>query len=193
MRDRVWIDLLPVKRDTWAVEIQGHDAKTVQEAEKHFYTLMSRVQSETMGTQEKLNIILDETEGQDVALVRADRWWPDQSDVIVPRLLPSPTTNESQNFRQGDLRFEHLSALQLAIELALGHVRHQKGSYDFAVRMGCIALSRNQFREEQIGEKYSKEVFKQATKTQAEIIRNEWYVVWHDLFSGTLTVQDLSR
>jgi hypothetical protein len=177
MRDRVWINLLPVMKDTWTIEIRGFDNKTVQEAEQHFYTLMSRVHTETIGTQDKLNMILDETEGQEIILERADQWWPDQNDFIVPRLLPSPKTDESRDFRQRELHFEKLSAIQHSVELALEHIRHQKGSYDFAVRMGCIALSRKQFREEQIGETYSKEVFKQATKTQAEIIRNEWYVV----------------
>jgi hypothetical protein len=176
MRDNVWITLLPVSSDTWAFEIQGFDTKTVHDAELHFYALISRVQSETLGVENKLNIILDETQGQDVALERADQWWPDKHDSIVPRLLPPPTTDDSKGFHHKEVHFEMLSTIQHSIELTLEHIRHQKGSFDFAVRLGCIALSRNQFREEQIGEVYSKEIFKQAIKSQAEIIRNEWYV-----------------
>jgi hypothetical protein len=96
--------------------------------------------------------------------------------------------DEPGAFRQEGLHSKQLATVQHSIELALECVRHQKGSYDFAVRMGCIALSRKQFREDHIGKIYQKEEFVKATKTKAEIVRNEWCVHHPGLLSKTLMV-----
>jgi hypothetical protein len=194
MRDKVWMTLLLNRNNTWQVEIQGFHIENVEEAEVHFQTLIARVQVENLGIQNKLNMILDETEGTMVALQRADEWWPDQSNSIVPRLLPWSTTKDSSTFRQEGLHSVQLSTIQHSIKLALELVRHKKGSYDFAVRMGCIALSPKQFQEDQVGKTYKKQEFMKAVNSRAEIIRKEWYVTHNGLLIRALTmVQDLQR
>jgi len=160
MQDKVYITLLPVSLDgQWQLEILGYDSIDVDTAKEHLSTMIESVRAESLGVQEALNIILDEREGMDVELHRDDQWWPNHVDWIVPHLLPSAMMDEPGSFRQEGLHFKQLSSLQRAIKLALDKVRHKKGTYDFVVRLGCLALSSKDVRDDKVGMTFPKDSF----------------------------------
>lgn len=67
----------------------------VDAAEIHYKTLIARIMTEKCSFHEAKSVILDEREGIDITLVRAETWWPPSSNVVVPRLIPSPIAGQS--------------------------------------------------------------------------------------------------
>lgn len=176
MRDEVFITLLPNSNVLWQVEIMGFDINNVEVAVEHYQTMIKKVRADTLGLNSSLNIILDEGEGIEVAFEEAGNWWPNHTDRVVPRLLPSPMMYDPGNFRRDGLHFTQLSAIQRSIEQALEVVRHTRGSYDFAVRLGCLVLSSKKVSHDQIGKTRNKEEFSKAINSRVDIVVKKWFV-----------------
>ncbi|KAH3960469.1 hypothetical protein HBI25_223150 [Parastagonospora nodorum] len=159
MQDKVWLTLQQNDIGTWQIEIAGHEDAEVAVAKEHLHTLLDQVRTDASGIQNAYNIVLDEREGIDVELQQDDSWWPNHNDRVVPRLLPSPMMDKPGNFRQEFLAEKHLAGIQNAVKQGLDSVRHKKGSYDFAIRLGCLALSSKHVNDERIGETFTKDTF----------------------------------
>jgi len=160
MQDKVFITLLPVSHDgQWQLEILGYDSIDVDNAKEHLGTMIDTVRVDQSGVQDGLNIILDEREGIDVELQQAEQWWPNHVDRIVPHLLPSAIMYVPGSFREEGLHFTQLYSLQRSLKLALDNVRHRKGSYDFVVRLGCLALSSKHVSDNKAGMTFPKDSF----------------------------------
>lgn len=122
-------------------------------------------------------MILDEREGIDVLLVRAGNWWPKFcTDTVVPRLLPSPMMDQPGSFREDGLHDFQLIQIRDSIKCALEAVSHKKGSYDFVVRLSCVALDSRKIGEDQIGKKHSKDMFIKSINNKVELGPKKWFV-----------------
>lgn len=172
-RDQVFITLLP--NDT--VEILGFSINNVETAEEHYKTMLEKVRTEKFSLQQATNMILDDREGIDVVLVQAESWWPNHDDKVVPRLLPSPMMDLPGSFREDGLHDTQLVEIRDSIKRALEVASHKKGSYDFAVRLGCVALSSKQIREDQIGKRHLREKFARSitVKNEVDVAPKKWY------------------
>jgi hypothetical protein len=159
MQDKVWMTLQYDDAGKWQIEIAGHDLVEVEVARDHLHTLLDQVRADTSGIQNAYNVILDEREGINVELQHGEEWWPNHADRVVPRLLPSYMMNEPGSFRQDGLSDACLSGIQAALKRGLDNVRHKKGFYDFAVRLGCLALSSKHVSDEKIGQTFTKDTF----------------------------------
>jgi len=159
MYDEVFISLAQSGSEQWQIQIEAYDALRVYLAEEHVHTMFDKVRTNAFGVQHTLNIMLDEREGLDIELQEAERWWPNRTDKVVPRLLHSPIMDTAGDFREEGLHSIQLESLQHAIKLAFEHVRHRKGAYDFVVRLGCLALNPKHVGESQVGKTYEKGTF----------------------------------
>jgi len=159
MQDKVWLTLQQSDFGTWQIEIAGHQSIEVALAKEHLHTLLDQVRIDASGIQDAYNVILDEREGIDVELQQDEPWWPNHNDRLVPRLLPSHMMDEPGSFRQEFVAEKHLTGIQNAVKQGLDGVRHKKGSYDFVVRLGCLALSSKNVSDEKLGETFSKDTF----------------------------------
>lgn len=189
-RDRVFITQLPDHQ----IEILGYDINNVDRAEAHYKTMIARIMTEKCSLQQATHMILDVREGIDVALERAEEWWPACADVVVPRLLPSPMMDPPGSFREDGLHDTQLVEIRDPIKRALEVVRHKKGSYDFAVRLGCIALDSRKIAEERIGKHVSKDKFLRDIKDAVDLMPKKWCVHYRSMqpFAdqvGSLTTQ----
>lgn len=174
-RDKVFITLLTNHR----IEILGFDIINVEAAERHYKTMVQRLCTEKSGFQRATNMILDEQEGIDVVLLRAEGWWPNFSDTVVPRLLPSLETKMDQPgvFREEGLHDTQLVHIRDSIKYALEAVSYKKGSYDFVVRLCCVALSSKQMGEEHVGKRHGKDKFAKSIKDKVDLVTKKWFVV----------------
>ena len=171
-RDCVFITLLSDHR----VEILGFDTSNVEAAESHYKTMIQRLRTDKR-IDKAINIVMDEREGIDVVLLRAENWWPNLTDMVVPRLLPSMMMFQPGSFREEDLHDTQLTEIRDAIRRSLEAVSYKKGSYDFAVRLGCIALSSKQMGEAQVGKKHGKDLFIKSIKAKVDLSLKKWSVV----------------
>ena len=171
-RDKVFITLL----SNHSVEILGFDIIDVEAAESHYKTLVERIRTEKCGLHQATNMIMDEREGIDVVLLRAESWWPNLSDIVVPRLLPSPMMDQPGSFRDDGLHDTQLVGIRDPIKCALEAVSYKKGSYDFAVRLGCVALDSRKMGEDQIGKKHGKEIFIKSINGKVDLKSKKWFV-----------------
>jgi hypothetical protein len=170
-RDQVYISLLPNDR----VEILGFDITNVEAAESHYKTTIERIRIEKCILQQSTTMILDEREGIDIALLRAESWWPACDETIVPRLIPSPMMDEPGSFREDGLHDTQLVDIRDPIKRALQVVSHRKGSYDFVVRLGCVALtSARKIGEDPIGKQVSKEKFLRSLRKEVDLAPKKW-------------------
>ncbi|CAO2650383.1 Nn.00g016750.m01.CDS01 [Neocucurbitaria sp. VM-36] len=174
IRDEVFITLLPNNNRLWQVEIVGFDISNVEVAREHYGTLIERVRADTFGLQHQLNMILDVREGIDVVLEQAEHWWPNRNDMIVPRLRPSPMMYTSGSFRREGLHSTQLAMIQHAIQQALEAVRSKKGSYDFAVRLGCLALDSQKMPDDQVGKTFQTAEFLKAIDSRVDLVVKKW-------------------
>lgn len=138
--------------------------------------MIERIRAETSGLQQATNIILDGQEGINVVLLRAENWWPNRADTVVPRLLPSSIMDRPGNFREDGLHDIQLAEIRDSIKRALEAVSHKKGSYDFAIRLGCVALSSEKMREDQVGKKHHKEKFEKSINGKVDLVPKKWSV-----------------
>lgn len=171
-RDEVFITLQPNN----VVEILGFDIVNVEAAESRYKTMVERVRIDKCSLQQAKNMIMDEREGINIILLRADSWWPTCPEVVVPRLLPSPMMDQPGNFREDRLHDTQLEDIQAHIELALASISYKKGFYDFVVRFGCIALDSKKIGEDQIGKKHHKEKFIKAINGTVDLVFKRWFV-----------------
>lgn len=174
MQDEVFIALVPHSDGAWQIELVAYDIINVEAAEEHIRTLIEKVSMEAMGLRHTLNMVLDEREGMDVELQQDEPWWPNHFDRIVPRLLSSPMMNEPGRFRQEGLHSTQLSVFQHHIKLALEGIRHRKGSYDFVVRLGCLALSSEHVSDDRVGEVFAREKFIKEINTSVDLGVKKW-------------------
>jgi hypothetical protein len=171
MQDEVWMTLVRGNTGLWQIEIDGYEAGDVEAAREHLDTLIKQVHADFSGVQDAHNIILDEREGIDVELQQDDEWWPFHADTVVPRLLPSGIMNEPGSFRQEGLDPNHISSIRQAIQSALDNVRGRKGVYDFAVRLGSLALSSRKVKLEKT---FKKETFLRAIQGPIDLEVKKW-------------------
>ena len=159
MQDKVWITLLLSNPGNWQVEIAGYDIRDVEAAKEHFTTMITKMRADTFGVQHAYNLILDWLEGMTVELQQCEGWWPNYTNrVVVPRLLPSIMMDDPGSSRR-NLYSVQMSGLKHAIKASLENVRHRQGTYDFAVRLGSLAISTRDIGDDKIGKTYSRETF----------------------------------
>ncbi|KAJ4361164.1 hypothetical protein N0V95_002133 [Ascochyta clinopodiicola] len=188
-RDGVFITLLPNNK----IEILGFDIINVEAAEAHYRTLVERIRSEKCSLQQATNIILDQREGIDVVLLPAEKWWPNHAHRVVPRLLPSPIMDHPGSFREDGLGDGQLRLIWKSIAHALEAVSYKKSSYEFVVRLGCIALDSKKVGEEQIGRRHGKETFIKSIDGQIDLVAKKWLfnnVDWTDDGEGVYDKTD---
>ncbi|KAI4686537.1 uncharacterized protein J4E84_005818 [Alternaria hordeiaustralica] len=100
-----------------------------------------------------------------------------QNEVYITLL---PTQNDvwqieiQGNFRGEIMHFTQLSRIQHSFQLALEAVRHTKGAYDMAIRLGCLALSSRHIKEDKIGQKFGKEVFLKSINGPVTLEIKKW-------------------
>jgi hypothetical protein len=174
MQNEVYIALDPNVGGTWRIKIAAAQMENIEAAEAHLRTMIDRVKAESMGLQHTLNMILDDQEGMEVCLEEAEEWWPNHHDRIVPRLLPSGMMDKPGSFRAEILHYTQLSKIQRSFQLALEAVRHKKGAYDLAIRLGCLAMSSKHMKDEEIGKVYKKEVFQKSIDGSVGLEVKKW-------------------
>ncbi|KAL6708415.1 hypothetical protein ACN47E_002678 [Coniothyrium glycines] len=173
-RHEVWITLLQSNSGHWQFEILGKGNQNLDAAENSLVTMLEKAQLNTLSAESTLNMILDDVEGLDVILEEAEDWWPNRADKIVPRLLPSGIMYESGSFRNDGLHDTQLSTIQNSFIQALEKVRHKKGAYDFAIRLGCVVLGSSKMPESQIGKTFRKEDFLRAINSRVDLMIRKW-------------------
>ncbi|KAF2661354.1 hypothetical protein K491DRAFT_574225, partial [Lophiostoma macrostomum CBS 122681] len=142
MEDEVFITLLPHRRPPWQVEIRGTEPLNVKAAEAHYKNLVQKVLTkQTMGTT-SINVILDASEGTHVRWSLPNDWWPHREAILVPRLLTSLV--DAGSFRNESLHPRNLNSIEHSIRNSIEAIRFEQGSYVFAIRLGCLALSDGQ-------------------------------------------------
>ncbi|KAI4707774.1 hypothetical protein J4E89_007402 [Alternaria sp. Ai002NY15] len=100
-----------------------------------------------------------------------------QNEVYITLL---PTQNDvwqieiQGNFRNEIMHFTQLSKIQHSIQLALEAVRHTKGAYDMAIRLGCLALSSRHIKEDKIGQKFGKDIFLKSINGPVTVEIKKW-------------------
>lgn len=178
MQDEVWLILGQVD-SKWQITIAGHGQSHVELAKKHLEAHLDQVRAEVSGMSYACNVILDQDEGDHVELQQNEGWWPNHADRVVPRLLPSPSAlvDKPGTFRHRELMPVHLSLVQTAVKLALDKVRGRKGSYDFVVRLGFIALKATHVGQDKIGKTFLKRVFVTDIERKVELDIKKWSVV----------------
>lgn len=167
----------PKHDEVWQIEIVAAEMANIEAAEAHLATMIEKVRAEHMGLQHEINIIVDDQEGLEVILEEAEAWWPNFNDRVVPRLLPSEMMDAPGSFRQDSLHLTQLSQIQRSVQLALEAVRHKKGAYDMAIRLGCLALNSTHIKDDQIGKTYSKEVFVRSIDGKVGLEVKKWYMI----------------
>jgi hypothetical protein len=176
LQDNVWITLQSNGNKKWQTEIAGHDIANVEAAKEHFDALLDQVRVNFCGVQHAHNVILDEREGMLVKLQRDEEWWPSHVDRVVPHLLPSKIMEEPGRFREKRIDSTKLSDIYASIESALDRIRSKKGVYDFAVRLGSIALRSRHVSEDKIGQTFRKETFLKDVNGPIELEVKKWQV-----------------
>lgn len=183
INDEVWITLLPHRDPPWQVEIQGMDRACVDRAEAHYRNMIQKVLTATERVSSTTNIILDESEGSKVQLSRLstnEGWWPNKMHMIIPRLLVLPM--DVGNFRQETMDPEKLTEIEEGIRHALEGVRFDKGSYDLAIRFGCLCLDKLEEKEVQEimdspqnnGKTYPLQAFKNGIEGKVSCVVKKW-------------------
>lgn len=143
--------------------------------------MIEKVRTEKCSLQQATNMVLDEREGIDVMLLRAEDWWPNRADSVVPRLLPSPMMDEPGSFREDGVDESQLIDIRDPIRRALETVSYKKGSYDFVVRLSCIALDSRKMGQDQIGKRHGKEKFIKSINGKVDLKPKRWFVTAHHL------------
>jgi hypothetical protein len=189
MQDKVWITLLPSNAGQWQIEIAGCDAIDIEAAKEHLNTMVSKVRADASGLQHAHNIILDERKGMEVELQQNEVWWPNHTDRVVPRLLPHKMMHdEPGTFRQG-VHFTQLAGTRNALKLALDNIRHRKGTYDFVVRLGSLALSSKHVSVDKVGQAFRREIFLKEINASIDVDVKRWYVRGNVLWIELTSVQ----
>lgn len=158
------------------IQISGSDVVKCETAEVRYKTMVEKIRIDKCGFQQATNVVLDEREGIDVMLVQAGDWWPNYHDSVVPRLLPSGMMDEPGLFREDGVDDIQLVEIRNAIRRALEAASYKKGSYDFVVRLGCIALDSGKMGRDQVGKKHGKEKFVKSINSKVDLRPKKWSV-----------------
>ncbi|EFQ89709.1 hypothetical protein CFE70_002210 [Pyrenophora teres f. teres 0-1] len=170
----VYIILSPGPGQAWQIEILGEDMDKVITAEAQVQTVIEKIQTDAAGFQHTVNIILDDREGITVILEEAELWWPNRNDRLVPRLLSHPLMDVPGAFRQDFLHYTQLKKIQSSFKASLEAVRYRKGSYDMAIRLGCLALSSKRAAEIPPGTTVEKEDFQKGIEGIFQLEVKRW-------------------
>ncbi|OSS49695.1 hypothetical protein B5807_06148 [Epicoccum nigrum] len=168
-QDMVYITPLP----NHDVEILGFDDDSVEAAESHYRTLVNSVRAKS-NVNRVSNMILDEQEGIDVVFLQADHWWPNVDDVVVPQLVPSPMMDQPGTFRDDGLSDQQVEEIQTSIRRYVEAVSYTKGAYDFAIRLGAVALDSIKIDKTHIGKKHGKEKFIRSINGPVDLKPKKW-------------------
>lgn len=188
-QDMVYITALP----NHAVEILGFDDDSVEAAGSHYRTLVNSVRAKS-SLNRGANIILDEQEGIDVVFIQADDWWPNLDDVVVPQLVPSAMMDQPGTFRDDGLSDQQVEEIQNSIKRYAEAVSFTKGAYDFAVRLGAVALDSKKIDKTHIGKKRGKEKFIRSINGQVDLKPKKWlfdHMLGVKLYDHLITADDL--
>ena len=188
-QDMVYITPLP----NHAVEILGFDDDNIEAAESHYRTMVDGVRAK-YNVNRVANMILDEREGIDVIFRQADDWWPNLDDMVVPQLVPSAMMEQPGTFRDDDLSDQQVDEIQNFIRKSVEAVSYTKGAYDFAVRLGAIALDSTKINRSHIGKKHGKEKFIKSINGQVDLKPKKWlfdHRLGMQLYDHLITADDL--
>ncbi|KAF2120625.1 hypothetical protein BDV96DRAFT_485191 [Lophiotrema nucula] len=156
MEDEVWIRFSPASQSPWQIEICGYDMANIERAENHYLTLIEKIRASRTSAA-VINIVLDREEGNEIILSQSEPWWPSGSQTtleLVPRLIHPPMNDELGSFRRKPISSAHLSAIQREISCSLETIKFERGSYDFSIRFGCVALHGSGISTKDIGKTY---------------------------------------
>ncbi|RMZ69122.1 dna polymerase v family and armadillo-type fold domain-containing [Pyrenophora seminiperda CCB06] len=170
----VYITLLPVLDGVWQIEILGEQADKIATAQAQLQTVIEEVQADTTSPLLPINIVLDDREGLEVIIKEAELWWPNRHDRLVPRLISHPMMDIPGVFRHDIVHFTQLEMIQRAFQKALEAVSIRKGSYDLAIRLGCLALSSKKATEITPGSVFEKEAFMQGIEGIFQLDVKKW-------------------
>lgn len=176
MQAEVYIDCSRTRSGEWQIEIQAHETTNIEAAQGQLQVMIDKVKTEVTGLQNTVNVILDDLEGVEVILERAESWWPNQEDRFVPRLLSSGMMEPPGSFRGEYLNFTQLSRIQNSFQLALEAVRHRKGAYDLFIRLGCLAIHSKQINDKNFGKRYQKEDFLKSIDSSLGLDVKKWLI-----------------
>lgn len=190
LEDEVFIRLLP-SMDPWQIEIRGDDPERVDAAEFHCKNHVHKVYTKRTSRTMPVNIILDGSEGKMVQLRFADQWWPHNKGLLVPQLIPDSLL-EVGTFRTEPVHPQNLASIEHGLRLALSAIMYEKGSYSFAIRLGCLALQgsetleeiKKKIRDEKCEAKYDVRSFKKSVEGNVDCAVQKWLA--DDNFGKTL-------
>ena len=188
-KDMVYITLLP----NHAVEILGFGDDSVEAAESHYITLVNCVRAKS-NVSRVANMILDEREGIDVVFLQAHDWWPNLDDMVVPQLVPSAMMDQPGSFRDDVLYDQQVEEIQASIKRCVEAVSYTKGAYDFAVRLGAIALDSAKIDRSHIGKKHGKEKFIRSINGHVDLKPKKWlfdHMLGVQLYDSLIAADDL--
>lgn len=174
MRDEVFLSLEPGPKHRIRIEAFGGD--NVRVGKEHLINYIRNIQTRTSEFQDKVNVILDDSEGLDVVIEKAEDWWPYRKDFLVPRLVPDKLTNLPGSFRREHMHLSDLMETARSLQAAIETIRCRKGSYDFALRLGRLVLTSKTMPESQCGRKFPQRGFLKSINTNVQLQVKRWYV-----------------
>ncbi|KAF2739947.1 hypothetical protein EJ04DRAFT_604586 [Polyplosphaeria fusca] len=159
VEEEVFISLSGNKDRPWELEIQGYDARHVEQGAQRYRTMIEKVRIRKLGGLDAntVNIVLDAGEGDQIQLQRPDDWWPTKGG-IVPRLIYNNTMDPPGSFRYHSRSYsDEVASVLTSVCRTLDTLRFEQGSYDFAVRLGCVGLEG--LSENEVNKKYPLKAF----------------------------------
>jgi hypothetical protein len=74
MRDEIFLSF--EKGTKLQIRIEAFNIENVRNGKEHLINLIRDMETRTLHFQDKVNLILDNSEGLDVIIEEADQWWP---------------------------------------------------------------------------------------------------------------------
>ncbi|CAI6238966.1 unnamed protein product [Periconia digitata] len=151
--EEVWIT--PCKQPLWAVQFQSFSEAHVVAAMERYTRLILKIQNQSYGNLESLNLVLDAHEGGQVFLHEAPGWSPDRLNTITPRIIKDALLAEPETIDDSD----DITRIQKALRISLDAIIYDRAHYDFSIRHGLFVLrSSNKMNPKiEIGKTYSTE------------------------------------
>ncbi|ORY13515.1 hypothetical protein BCR34DRAFT_480841 [Clohesyomyces aquaticus] len=173
--DEVFIAMCPHRGTVLQIEFQAYDEDHLASALERFRNMVRKVQDKSRLAEDPINIILDEAEGSGVALKKIPDWWPSNTHSLFPQLVPINLIDGARGeFRKQSLGAQTLRDIQNYIVQVLEVKKFEQGSYDLAVRYGCLSLG-GQGMEKQVGHTFSQAQYLNGIKQKVSCIVNKWF------------------